>query len=303
MIQSVATKVLLDTDIGSDIDDALALAYLLANPACQLLGITTVTGDTGQRASLASALCRVAGKTVPILPGRREPLLIPQQQPQVPQAAALARWPHDTEFARGLAVEFLRATIHENPGEVVLLGISPLTNLAALFAADEDIPSLLKALVLMGGAFSNRVAGLPLQEWNAKLDPEATAIVYAARPAVHRSVGLDVTTQVTMPADTVRARFRRSPLLRPVLDFAEVWFQKVDRITFHAPLAAATIFDGSICGFERGLVEVERQSERLVGLTHWKPATGEAAAPHEVALTVRPEAFFEHYFSFFPAEG
>ena len=299
----MATKVLLDTDIGSDIDDALCLAYLLANPACELLGITTVTGDTVQRASLASALCRVAGKTVPIFPGRREPLLIPQQQPHVPQAAALARWPHAPEFARGMAVEFLRATIHANPGEVVLLGIGLMTNIAALFAADEEAASRLKGLVLMCGAFSNRVVGLPLREWNATLDPEAAAVVYAARPAVHRSVGLDVTAQVTMPADAVRARFARSALLRPVLDFAEVWFQTVDRITFHDPLAGATIFDEAICGYERGTVEVERQSTRLAGLTHWKPAAGDNAAPHEVALTVRPEAFFEHYFSFFPAEG
>ena len=51
------TKILLDTDIGSDIDDAVCLAYLLANPACDLLGITTVTGDTVLRARMASVLC------------------------------------------------------------------------------------------------------------------------------------------------------------------------------------------------------------------------------------------------------
>ena len=152
----------------------------------------------------------------------------------------------------------------------------------------------------MCGRFANGVPGLSPCEWNASLDPDAAAIVYAARPKVHRSVGLDVTMQVTMPADAVRARFARSALLRPVLDFAEVWFEKVDRVTFHDPLAAATIFDGTICSYERGLVEVERQSERLAGLTHWSPA---ASGPHEVARTVRPEAFFEHYFSFFPAEG
>ena len=294
----MATKVLFDTDIGSDIDDAVALAYLLANPDCELLGITTVTGDTYQRACLASTLCEVAGKKVPIYPGREQPLIIAQRQPDVPQAAALDRWKHDVQHPKGEAVEFLIRTIRAHRGEVVLLGTGPMTNLAALFAADESIASDLKSLVLMCGTFSNRVPGLPPTEWNAALDPDAAAIVYAARPAVHRSVGLDVTTQVTMPADAVRARFRRSALLRPVLDFAEVWFQKTDRITFHDPLAAATIFDDTICGYERGLVEIERQSERLAGLTHWKPA---AAAPHEVALIVRPEAFFEHYFSFFPA--
>ena len=55
-------KVLFDTDIGSDIDDAVALAYLLAQPQCDLLGITTVTGESVKRAELASALCSVAGR-------------------------------------------------------------------------------------------------------------------------------------------------------------------------------------------------------------------------------------------------
>ncbi len=294
----MATKVLFDTDIGSDIDDAVALAYLLANPDCELLGITTVTGDTYARACLASALCKVAGKTVPIYPGREQPLVVAQRQPDVPQAAALDRWEHGVQYPQGAAVDFLSRTIRAYPGEVVLLGTGPMTNLAALFAADEGVAALLKSLVLMCGTFSNRVPGLPPTEWNAALDPDAAAIVYAARPAVHRSVGLDVTTQVAMPADAVRAQFRQSALLRPVLDFAEVWFEKADKIVFHDPLAAATIFDDALCGYERGLVEVERQCEHLAGLTHWKPASD---APHEVALTVRPEAFFEHYFSFFPA--
>ena len=78
-----------------------------------------------------------------------------------------------------------------------------------------------------------------------------------------------------------------------MLDFAEVWFQRADAITFHDPLAAATIFDETICGFERGRVDVELVSERLAGLTYW---TADAAGPHEAALTVDSQRFFEHYF-------
>jgi purine nucleosidase len=289
------TKILLDTDIGSDIDDAICLAYLLANPDCDLLGITTVTGEPELRAGLASILCKQAGQAIPIYPGRGEPLLGSQQQINAPQAAALEHWPHETTFPRGQAVEFMRKTIRAHPGEVLLLAIGPLTNVAALFAADAEIPAMLKGLVLMCGVFTNRLAGVGPLEWNARLDPTATAIVYAARAGSIRSIGLDVTCQVKMPAAAVRERFQ-SPLLRPVLDFAEVWFQKADMITFHDPLAATTIFDDGICGFERGLVQVELASERLAGLTHWKPQPG---GPHEVALTVDPIRFFEHYFSFF----
>ncbi len=76
----MSVKILLDTDIGTDIDDAVCLAYLLANPDCDLLGITTVTGEPVKRAMLASALCRIAGKKIPVYPGSADPLLIPQLQ-------------------------------------------------------------------------------------------------------------------------------------------------------------------------------------------------------------------------------
>ena len=61
------TKVLLDTDIGTDVDDAVCLAYLLSHPDCELLGITTVTGEAVKRASLASVLCKAAGREIRIL--------------------------------------------------------------------------------------------------------------------------------------------------------------------------------------------------------------------------------------------
>ena len=290
-------KVILDTDIGSDIDDAVCLAYLLAQPACELVGITTVTGEADKRAMLASALCRAAGRPVPIYPGAEEPLLVPQLQEQAPQARALAKWGHERQFPHGQAVEFMRRTIRAHPGEVILLTIGPLTNAGLLFAADSEISALLRGLVMMCGVFTNRLAGVGPLEWNARGDPHATAMVYRAATGVHRSVGLDVTCQVTMPAQEVRERFRAIPLLQPVLDMAEVWFERRDTITFHDPLAAATLFDDDLCGFEKGTVEVELASERLRGMTLWTP--GGLQPRHEVALTVDSERFFEHYFSVF----
>ena len=294
----MAIKILLDTDIGSDIDDAVCLAYLLANPDCDLLGITTVTGEVENRARMASALCKVAGQEIPIFPGADQPMLIAQKQPHATQASALSRWSHDTVFPKGGAVEFLRQTIRAHPGEITLLAIGPLTNIAALFTADPEIPKLLKSLVLMCGVFTNKRAGVGPLEWNAMLDPVATAIVYHAGVKIHRSIGLDVTTQVTMAAPEVRQRFQ-VPLLRPVLDFAEVWFNHVDHITFHDPLAAVTLFDETVCGFERGTVDVELKSEKLAGLTHWK---ADPEGPHEIALTVNSDRFFEKYFSVFTQE-
>jgi inosine-uridine nucleoside N-ribohydrolase len=120
--------------------------------------------------------------------------------------------------------------------------------------------------------------------------------VYNAAVSVHRSIGLDVTCQVTMAAQQVREKFQ-ADLLRPVLDFAEVWFREREIITFHDPLAAATIFDDQICVFEKGIVAVELANEELKGKTSWQQ--GGPDAPHEVALEVDRARFFEHYFSVF----
>jgi inosine-uridine nucleoside N-ribohydrolase len=256
-----------------------------------------VSGEPVPRAKLASALCVAAGKNdLPILPGADRPLLSRQLQPKAPQTAALARWPHASSFPEGQALEFMRRTIRANPGEVTLLAIGPMTNVALLFAADPAIPGLLKQLVLMCGVFTNRLAGVGPLEWNAICDPHASAIVYRAAAAAHRSIGLDVTCCVNMTAPEVRARFQ-APLLQPVSDFAEVWFQHRPTITFHDPLAAATIFDPQLCSFAHGTVEVELASERLGGLTYWTP--GGDDAPHAVALEVDAPRFFEHYFSVF----
>jgi inosine-uridine nucleoside N-ribohydrolase len=284
------TKILLDTDIGSDIDDAVCLAYLLVNPACDLLGITTVTGEGEQRARMASALCQLAGRQVPIFVGAERPLLIEQRQPVCPQAAALSNWEHERDFPRGEAVHLLRQTIRSNPGEVILMSIGPLTNIALLFRVDPQIPALLKGLVMMCGAFNpGRL------EWNAMLDPHASAIVYGSRARIHRSIGLDVTTQIKMPAAEVRQVFQ-TPLLQPVLDFAEVWFQQRESLTFHDPLAATTLFDPAICDFSRGRVGIELNDAATMGKTTWQ---AEADGPHEVATKVDPDRFYQHFFSFF----
>ena len=88
----------IDTDIGGDLDDALCLAYLLAHPHCEICGITTVGGEPERRAMIASALCAAAGKRVPIYSGAAQPLTVKQRQPRAHQAEQLGRWPHQREF-------------------------------------------------------------------------------------------------------------------------------------------------------------------------------------------------------------
>lgn len=292
-----AVPILLDTDPGSDIDDAVALAYLLAQPRCELLGVTTVSGDVAKRAELVSAICEAAGRPqVPIFAGATGPLLTGPGQPHVPHYEAIGPYKRRQDFRAGEAIGFLRDTIRSRPGEITLLGIGPLTNLALLFTLDPDLPRLLKRLVLMCGVFTpNNGHGPGGREWNAVVDPLATAIVYRQRPAEFTSIGLEVTTKCQLPADECRRRFTAAGgPLKVVADMAEVWFKHSKVITFHDPLAAATLFEPGLCRYDEGLVRVETVSERLGGLTEFD--RGASEKPHRVAVDVDAPRFFEHYF-------
>lgn len=289
--------VLFDTDIGSDIDDAVALAYLLREPRCLLLGITTVTGEPGQRARLASAVCRAAGRAeVPIHAGTEPAFLVPLKQPEAPQKAVLPRWPHQAEFPPSTAIPFLQRTIRAHPGEVTLLAVGPFSNVGLLFAMDPEIPRLLRRLVIMGGVFGTAVPHAPRVEWNAIGDPHATARMFAADGVEVTCFGLDVTLQCRMPAEECRRRLRGGAL-DVVRDMAEVWFSKGPaEITFHDPLAAVSLFHPDLCRYRTGNVEVELASKRYAGMTTF---TADDAGRHRVATEVDSSRFFERYFGVF----
>lgn len=286
-------KILLDTDIGSDIDDSVALAYLLNHPDCDLLGITTVTGEPVERAKIASVLCWAAGrKDIPIYPGAAEPLIIPQKQKSPHQAVKLPNWPHQTEFPQNEAVNFMRRTIRENPGEVTLLGIGPMTNIALLFSLDPEIPTLLKQLVIMCGVFTYGMEAYTcLSEWNSRCDPHASAIIYRAPVKKIVSAGLDVTTQVIQNKEEILKAYT-GKLLKTVLDFSGIYEGTRQSITYHDPLAAALIFEPSLCTYGVGHVEVELQSTKLEGLTELQK---DPEGNNYVALDVDRGRFFRHF--------
>jgi len=290
-------KILVDTDIGNDIDDSVCIAYLLRQKKCDLLGITTVSGEPVERAKLASALLMADGRSdIPIYPGVEAPLLTPQKQPLPHQKKYLQKWPHETKFPEGEAIEFMRQTIRKNPGEVTLLAIGPLTNIALLFAVDPEIPLLIKELVAMCGVFTYRYQGSPcLTEWNARCDPFATAMVYNAPVKNMISVGLDVTSSVTLEKDEIIRTFDND-ILKVVFAFSGIEDNTRKSITFHDPLAAAVIFEKNLCTFKRGNVEVEAGSGRLEGLTG---LTEDDSGNDEVAFDVDRDMFFKHFFGTF----
>ena len=282
--------VLLDTDIGSDIDDAVALAYLLKKPQCDLVGITTVSGDVQKRAALAEAICHSVGRNhIPIHCGRRDVLIDGPGQPGAPQFEAIAHTHPRLDRPENDAVRFLQHTIRSRPGEITLLTIGPYSNAAILFALDPEIPHLLKSIVSMGGIF---YAG-DQKEWNALADPAATAVVYKANRRDHLSVGLDVTLKCRMPAEEVRSRFTSEPLLT-VAKMAETWFKHTGEITFHDPLAATLIFHPELCTYESGRVQVAYGvGDSASGHTKLIPGPG----PDRVAKTVDVQGFFNEYFN------
>jgi len=287
---SNAVPVLLDTDIGSDIDDALCLAYLLAQPRCELLGVASVSGQPRRRAMLADALCRAAGRThVPVWSGTGQPLLVEQRQPEAPQAQVLPRWAHRDDVAAGEAVWRMREVVRSRPGEVTLLTIGPLTNVALLFALDREVPRLLRRIVVMGGWFFRPGHA----EWNMLCDPHAAAIAAAAEVPEAWFHGLDVTTRCRLPVEECRRRLRGGPL-DAVANMAEVWFRSRDAITFHDPLAAACVFEPQLCGYRRGRARVILDPPQDAGRTELIESPG---GPHHVAGDVSPDAFFEHYFA------
>jgi purine nucleosidase len=295
---SQSRKILLDTDIGSDIDDAVALAYLLRQPLCELLGITTVTGDANGRAALAAELCALAGRAVPIYPGAETPLAIAQRQTEAPQTRRL-RGPRPV-FPQGDAVDFLRDTIRAHPGEITLLAIGPWTNVAALFRADPEVAQLLHSLVLMGGKYSAYPTPWGPTEWNAIVDPHAAALVFAADVPRLTAFGLDITWQVSMRPGEVAERFRGDPLLEKVLDWSGVWFEERELLHFHDPLAAVALWVPDVCTYKQGTVAVELQPGPTMGVTHFTP---DAPSEQKYADGVDSRRFFDAYFSVFKGQN
>src|SRR5437762_7592266 len=258
--------VLLDTDIGSDIDDAVALAYLLRQPRCELVGITTVTGNVAKRAALVQVLCETAGRNdIPIHCGASDVMGNGPGQLEAPQYESIRVLPHRVDWDENTALGFMRDVISSRPGEITLVSIGPMTNIAQLFMTCPDIGGMLKGWVSMGGEFDE-----PKQryaDWNFACDPLAGATASRLFTGRHAHVGLNVTLKCRMPADEVRRRFT-GPLLDLVLRMAGSWFERHDSIVFHDPLAAGLIFEPGLCRFERGQVEVDQ----VTGRTQFTPS-------------------------------
>jgi purine nucleosidase len=196
--------VILDCDPG--IDDALAIAFACAHPGLDLAGLTTVSGnvDLAKVTRNALSVLELAGRPdLPVVAGSGQPLLRPPLDArgvhgesglgaaQLPTARAAP--------ASGHAVDFLIDTIGAAPGEITLVGVGPLTNIALALRREPRLAGWVRDFVIMGGS-AGRGNVTPAAEFNIAADPEAAAIVFGAGWRV-TMVGLDVTLQARATPD------------------------------------------------------------------------------------------------------
>lgn len=212
-------KIIIDTDIGDDIDDALALALAARSPEIELLGVTTVFGDTRLRARLAAHVLRVAGREdIPIAAGLSTPLL-PRHKPSgVPQAALLPPDEHYQALTTRSAPDLISQIAHAHRGQVTLVCIGPLTNIATTIQHIPSIKETIRNIVLMGGT-----SGLPLAEWNVRSDALAAREVLAAGIPV-TLLGANITLRCRLrSADLLSLKNRNTEMAALLHSLVTIW--------------------------------------------------------------------------------
>ena len=192
-------RVIIDTDPG--VDDALAILLALRSPELQVEAITPVAGNVPLEFTLPNALklVEIAGRTdVPVAGGARHPLvrkLVTGEHVHGNNGLAGVEFPEPKiKPVAESAPEMIRKIVKANPGEITIVAVGPLTNVALALRADPDLAAKIKAIVIMGGSLSGGNV-TPAAEFNLYVDPEAARIVFDAGVPL-TMVGLDVTRKV-----------------------------------------------------------------------------------------------------------
>ena len=273
-------KVIFDTDIGDDVDDAYALALLMSLPNAKVLGVTTAFGQTAERAEVAAKLLTIIGrKDVAVYAGRRGDARIGRQY-------EWARGFRSGAIKKQSAVEFMRSQILRDPGNVTLLAVGPLTNLGDLLSQHPEVKGKIKRIVIMGGAvrsgYNNQ--GPPTPEWNIKCDPAAARTVFTSGVPLTMA-GLESTSMMQLDEERQKRLFAAgAPVTDALAALTILWGNKIP--TLFDPVAVGHAFGHTFAETEGVAVQIEND-----GLT--KLVSGSPNA----TLLVKPrkEAFLDWY--------
>jgi purine nucleosidase len=338
---AMTDRIPLILDVDTGIDDALALLYACASPEADLLAVTCVGGnvDARQVAWNTRAVLELAGRAdVPVLLGREQPLAKPLETTPETHGPTGLGYAVLSEPIRALepgdAADHIIELARARPGEITVVALGPLTNLAVALEREPSLPSLLKRLVLMGGAYKAPGNTTPTSEWNVHVDPDAAKAVFTAwRPDLDGpaldlplAMGLDVTEHAILRPGHLGALARRAgasladagamasepmrmagaiatnPMLRFLGDALRFYFEFHERYDgfygafIHDPFAVAAALDRSLVFSQPVFVDVETGP----GLAHamtvadWRGITHNPANL-DVAVAGNAETFVERF--------
>src|SRR5688500_13170838 len=247
--------VLLDTDIGTDVDDLLARALLVGATEVQLIGVTTVYGDTVLRARMTRlVLDHLEQRAVPIGIGARETLTGRPVWWAGHEGQGIPGLDQVQIDERTTAADLLQLAATEHRGRLELFAIGPLTNVAEAISADDSFATSLRHLYIMGGAFWMEQA-----EHNIKSDPEAADIVF--RSGISMTIcGLDVTQRVRLrEVDMSQIREAAGGIGSVLEDQVQRWwaFTGATENHLHDPVAILPAVRPQLFRFEQCDVHVE----------------------------------------------
>jgi inosine-uridine nucleoside N-ribohydrolase len=271
-------KVILDTDIGDDIDDAFAVALALASPDLEIVGVTTAHGATDKRARIVGRLLHETKMDhIPVAIGVKTSDASP---PQYPWAERF-----DVTKSAPPAVDFIIEKLNQYPGQIMLIAHAPLTNIGAVIDRDAAAFKKVKEVILMGGsiAFSYDDLGYskptgPVAEYNIKTDIPAARKLFASGVPI-TMVGLDVTTRLKLDEVKRQALFKRGTSLTDALTLLyHVWGGVTP--TLYDPMAVAMAIDATLC--QTRPVHIVVDDEGITRVAPDKPANACACLEPQV---------------------
>jgi purine nucleosidase len=262
--------VIFDTDIGTDVDDILALTLLAKAPELNLIGVTTVYGDTSLRSKIARVTCDLLGRNdVAVRTGQKDTLTWRQIHWAGHEGYGVPGLDKAEVPASPAAIDYLLESAGRFPGELEILATGPLTNIASAIKQDAARFSQIKHLYLMGGAY-----WLDRAEHNIKCDPEAAKIVFESGIRI-TAIGLDLTLRVLLNAQDLRRIAQLGDGIGRLLEDQILRWWDSKQITTnhpHDPLAALAMVRPDLFRFENWDVNVTNDG-RIEGLTRLQEPT------------------------------